>query len=98
MIEPNYGPESYANEDSQKAAGLALLLPWRGEYGDLTWVTEQLLRRPDVWAMVIRLACELERLGDMEDFDGFLPDAVDGWPSSPQAKKPIVIGALTISE
>lgn len=88
--------ETGRSHDSASAYGLSLLLPWRNEYDSLTTVTEQALRRPDVWAMVIRLARELERVGDMEEFDGFLPDAVEGWPSSPRAKKPIVIGQLVM--
>ena len=89
-------PTGQERHDLDKAYGLSQLSVWRNEYGALAALTEQTLRRPNVWAMVVKLACELERVGDMRNFDGFLPDAVAGWPSSTQAKKPVVIGALRV--
>jgi len=91
-------PIGIDRNDCDKAHGLAKLLVWREAFDSLAALTEQTLRRPDVWTMVVNLARELERLGDMEDFKGFLPGAVDGWPSSLRAKMPVVISALTISE
>jgi hypothetical protein len=73
-------------EDITKALGLAQLLHWRNEYDYLADLTERMLRRPEVWAMVLRLADELERHGDIEEFAGFLPEPIPNWPPSPRAK------------
>ncbi|PLC48036.1 hypothetical protein CR159_20335 [Pollutimonas subterranea] len=85
-------------DDITKAQGMARLLYWRNEYDYLAELTEQTLRRPDVWAMVLCLADELERIGDMDDeqLSGFLPGEVPNWPPSPRAK-PIHIEALRIA-
>jgi hypothetical protein len=40
----------------------------------LAQVTIEALRRPDIWQKVITLADELERVGDIEDVDPFLPE------------------------
>ncbi|MBC8739018.1 hypothetical protein F6X40_19890 [Paraburkholderia sp. UCT31] len=77
-----WGPGS----DIAKAAGLATLLE-RPEYDYLAELTEATLRRPDVWAMVLRLADELEQVGDIEEFPGLLPEEVPGWPPSSRAKR-----------
>jgi hypothetical protein len=78
---------SNATEDIVIAQARSWLLPYRNEYTHAVEVTEAALRRPDIWERVIRLADELERLGDMEDeLDGFLPDALPGWPSSPGSR------------
>lgn len=81
-------PDDYenANEDIVKAQGWAGLLPYRNEYRHACEVTEAALRRPDIWERVMRLADELERVGDMEDFEGFLPEQLPGWPSSPGSR------------
>jgi hypothetical protein len=78
---------SNATEDIVIAQARSWLLPYRNEYSHAVEVTEAALRRPDIWERVIRLADELERLGDMDDeLDGFLPDALPGWPSSPGSR------------
>ncbi|SAL76525.1 hypothetical protein AWB68_05004 [Caballeronia choica] len=69
------------------AEGLATLLYSRNEYDHLATLTLATLRRPDVWAMVLRLAGKLERLGDIVEFPGLLPEAVPHWPPSPRAKR-----------
>jgi hypothetical protein len=81
-------PDDYGDQmdDIAKAQAYSWLLPWRNEYEHACSVTEEALRRPDIWERVIRLADELERVGDMEDFDGFLPDPMREWPPSPKAR------------
>lgn len=70
------------------AQGLAELLP-PGEYGHVVHVTEEALRRPDVWQAVIRLGCELEQCGLLENDDcevdiySILPREQRGWPAAP---------------
>ena len=81
--EPDYGNKT---EDLVLAEARSWLLPYRNEYGHACQVTEAALRRPDIWEHVMRLADELERVGDMEDFDGLLPDPLPGWPSSPGSR------------
>lgn len=75
-------------EDLAKAEGLALLLHWRHEYDFLVMLVEQVLLREDVWAVVMRLADELGLQGDMSEFNGLLPLAIDSghWPPSPRSK------------
>jgi hypothetical protein len=85
LDEPDYFADR--GEDLVLAQARSWLLPYRNEYGHACQVTEAALRRPDIWERVIRLADELERLGDMDDeLDGFLPDALPGWPSSPGSR------------
>jgi len=81
-------PDDYgnANEDIVVAQARSWLLPYRNEYRHACQVTEAALRRPEIWERVMRLADELERVGDMEDFDGLLPDPLPGWPSSPGSR------------
>lgn len=83
LDEPDYGNKT---EDLVLAEARSRLLPYRNEYGHACQVTEAALRRPDVWEHVMRLADELERVGDMEDFEGFLPEQLPGWPSSPGSR------------
>jgi hypothetical protein len=67
------------------AQGLADLLP-DGEYEHVVRLTEAVLRRPEVWAVVQRLASELERLGLIEGGPGeddalaLLPPTEQDWP------------------
>jgi hypothetical protein len=78
---------SNATEDIVIAQARSWLLPYRNEYTHAVEVTEAALRRSDIWERVIRLADELERLGDMDDeLDGLLPDPLPGWPSSPGSR------------
>jgi hypothetical protein len=81
--------DDYSNptEDIVIAQARSWLVPYRNEYRHACEVTEAALRRPDIWERVMRLADELERVGDMTDeLDGFLPEPLPGWPSSPKRK------------
>lgn len=83
-------PDGWHDEghDISKAIAYASLLPWRNEYEHAQELTEQTLLRPDVWAMVLRLADELERVGNIEDgIDAYLPAPVPNWPPSPRARQ-----------
>ena len=73
------------NEDLCNAEAMARLLPYRSEYDHAVRVTEEALRRPAIWAAVLRLADELERVGHMEDVRPWLPEADRHWPPSPRA-------------
>ena len=70
------------------AQGLAGLLP-PGEYENAVQVTEEVLRRPDVWQSVIQLAEELEKFGLIEgddceaDLKELLPERLCDWPPAP---------------
>lgn len=83
-----------AGEDVAIALGYARFLPWRREYDYLMDETEKVLRRPDVWGAVIRLADVLEKQGDMEDFPGLLPTEAQCWPASPMARRRRELGPL----
>jgi hypothetical protein len=77
-----------ATGDIVIAQGLTDLLP-PGEYENAVRVTEEALRRPDVWESVNRLAGELEQLGLIEsdkcevDIDELLPEPTGDWPPAP---------------
>jgi hypothetical protein len=70
------------------ARGLAALLP-PGEYENAIRVTEEALRRSEIWHAVIRVAEQLEQLGLIEsdeceiDLDEWLPLDVEDWPPAP---------------
>lgn len=52
-------------------------------------LTEQLLRQPEIWALVTGLATELETVGDIKE-DGIfdlLPEPRKDWPPAPAPKK-----------
>jgi hypothetical protein len=72
------------NEDLCHAEAMARLLPYRNEYEHAARVTEQALRSPDIWAAVLRLADELERVGHMDDVHPWVPEADRHWPPSPR--------------
>lgn len=69
------------------------LLP-EGEYENVIRLTEQALRRPEVWESVHRVAAELDMYGLLEggecegDIDGLLPAAEQGWPYGPGERPP----------
>ena len=80
--------------DISKAIAFSRLLPWRNEYEHAVELTKRTLDQPDVWAMVLRLADELERVGNIEDgIEAFLPAPVPNWPPSPRARqdRPFVV-------
>ncbi|MFD1558837.1 hypothetical protein ACFSHT_24890 [Paraburkholderia silviterrae] len=73
--------------DMAKADGLARLLHYRGELEYACMVTTVVLRAPEIWARVIALANELERVGYMDDaVADFLPPRLPDWPP-PFARK-----------
>ena len=61
----------------------------RKEYENAVQVTEEVLRRPDVWQSVIQLAEELEKFGLIEgddceaDLKELLPERLCDWPPAP---------------
>lgn len=67
---------------------LADLLP-PGEYENAIRLTEEVLRRPEVWAAVKQVASELEQLGLIEGAPcegealALLPSGDQGWPPAP---------------
>jgi hypothetical protein len=73
-------------DDVSKAEALSRLLPFRNEFETAVATTEKALRDPELWEMVIRLADELEKRGDLEEFDGFLPKPRPCWPRSPRQR------------
>lgn len=73
-------------DDIAKARAYSWLLPWRNEFEHLAALTVATLRRPDVWALVLRVADALEVAGELEEeLDGLLPDSVTGWPHGPRS-------------
>lgn len=80
--------ENVGPSDIAIAQGLADLLP-PGEYEHAVRLTEEVLRRPEVWAAVQQVASELEQLGLIEgdpcegDALGLLPSPEKGWPAAP---------------
>jgi hypothetical protein len=85
--EPCLG-DSCTDDDEGTAEALAWLLPQRGEFDRLAALTVQTLRRPDVWAAVLRLADALELAGELDDeaLLPFLPEAVPHWPGGPRRR------------
>jgi hypothetical protein len=77
---------SEQHDDLAMADAIARVLPYRNEYHHAVQVTEEALRRPDIWAAVIRLGEELQRVGRLENeaIDPFLPPADRSWPPSPR--------------
>jgi len=75
--------------DIAVAQGLADLLP-PGEYEHAVRLTEEALRRPEIWAAVQQVASELEQLGLIEgdpcegDALALLPSGERGWPPAPE--------------
>jgi hypothetical protein len=75
------------------AQGLADLLP-PGEYEHAVCLTEDALRRPEVWAAVKQVASQLEQLGVIEngpcedDALALLPSPGRGWPPAPDRVDP----------
>ncbi len=74
-------------EDISVARALAALLPYRKEYQHACQITAAALRRPEIWQCVLKLAGELERIGDIEEVDSLLPPAERGWPPSPRVHR-----------
>lgn len=84
-------------EDLTKAAAYEQFLPGPNEYDYAVDLAEQTLRKPDVWAMVLKLADELERHGEVgEGLDAFLPASIEGWPPPPVMRDsaPLVVRPL----
>lgn len=72
------------------AEGLAGLLP-HGEYENAVRVTEEVLRRPEIWESVNRLGRLLEQFGLLEgdecegDMYDCLPEPLRDWPPAPES-------------
>lgn len=85
--------EQVEMSDIAVAQGLCDLLP-PGEYDNAVHLTEQALRRPDVWDAVQRVASKLEQLGLLEegpcedDALALLPSPEKGWPPAPDRVDP----------
>jgi len=75
------------SDDLVLACAFARLLPFNWEYRHLCQVTAEALHRPDIWHKVITLADELERVGDIEDVDPFLPEWDRSWPPAPPRRR-----------
>lgn len=87
--------------DIEIAMGLSRLIQsLRGvEFDHAARITEAALMNPEVWAMVLRLADELERVGDIDEgLEAFLPAKVPDWPTSPLARKerPFIVRPMEI--
>lgn len=74
-------------EDISVARALAGLLPYQEEYQHACQITAVALRRPEIWQHVLKLAGELERLGDIEEVGSLLPPTEKGWPPSPRSRR-----------
>jgi hypothetical protein len=71
-------------EDVSRAAALSALLPGGAALAHAAVLTAEVLRRPELWAKVARLADELERSGEVDQrIKVFLPAAVQDWPHFP---------------
>lgn len=76
-------------EDVVIAQACSGLLPYRNEYSHACQVTVEVLRRPDIWGRVMRLADQLEYVGEMiDDLGGYLPEPLPRWPPSPRSSSP----------
>lgn len=84
-LEPDFadGP----GNDLMLADAYARVLPGVREYDHLCNTTSEALRRPDIWQKVISLADELERVGEIEDVDPFLPEWDRSWPPPPPRRR-----------
>lgn len=69
-------------DDVSRALALSALLPGGADLAQAAALTEEVLRTPESWAMVSRLADELERTGEVDRrIKAFLPLAMPGWPT-----------------
>jgi hypothetical protein len=92
------GESSDGFDDAKNAQAHAWLLPWRGELEHPRTLTVQTLKRPEVWALVIRLADALELAGDMENLTGFLPAPVENWAPSLRARRPVPFAVALMTQ
>lgn len=74
-------------DDVAKASGFARLMRNPLEFSNLRRVTAAVLREADVWAMVQRLANELEQHGIIEDPEELLPPPRPNWPPAPPSRR-----------
>lgn len=74
-------------DDAAKAFGFARLLRNPSEFSNLYRVTAAVLREADVWAMIQRLADELEQRGIIEDPEELLPPPRLKWPPCPPGRR-----------
>ncbi len=80
-------PEYERGEDLTVAEALCWLLPFRKEFDRLATETERVLREPETWQAVMRLADALETAGTMEEeLIDFLPAPRRSWPPSPMRR------------
>lgn len=98
-VEPeiDYEGQPGVLDDAKHAMAADCLLPWRNEFEAMHALTVETLRRPEVWALVILLAEELGRRGEvLDDIEQYLPAPVANWPPSPKAKSapPFIVKAL----
>jgi hypothetical protein len=75
-------------DEVHEAQGLAqACLPGRDEFEQAFLITRRTLCEPRIWAHVIRLAEEVERLGTVKNPDAFLPPQIPHWPPSPSTSR-----------
>jgi hypothetical protein len=71
-------------DDLVRAGAIARILPSpRREIEHALGVVDCIFRKPSVWRFVVGLADELERVGDIKDLGGLLPDPQPDWPPPP---------------
>lgn len=79
----SWGPE----DDIYRARLCSYLLPWRNEFDFAAELVVATLRRPNVWAAVIRVADALERRGSLtRELPKLLPERQPKWPPSPRSR------------
>jgi hypothetical protein len=89
VIEGEIWLVSYAiNDDVASAEVTCRLLPFCREFQYHAIETELLLRTPEVWDRVIKLADALEQAGriDYDDMSLYLPKTIKDWPKSARCK------------
>lgn len=71
-------------DDIYKAETLTYLLPWHNELQHAITVTEQALRKPEIWQAVLKLADRLYKEGSLDFM--VLPENWKNWPPTPMNK------------
>ena len=75
--------------DLDYATAYCALLPFRNEFDHLVSETERVLRLPEVWESVVKLANILEQVGTLGEGGKeipYLPEPLKSWPKSLRSK------------